>query len=101
MPALLAVFLVGTALSGDLSTAAKLSSRPRWCAPAAARAGQSSAPDAWDQVREQGQQQPCRRLARAGLALGNNPELALKLGSGLAHELPDRAEPLVLQAQAQ
>jgi tetratricopeptide (TPR) repeat protein len=101
MPGLLAVLLVGTALSGDLSTAAKLSSRPRWCAPAVARAGESSAPDAWDQVREQGRQQLCRRLARAELALGNNPELALKLGAELAHDLPDRAEPLVLEAQAQ
>lgn len=101
MPAQLAVFLIGTALSGDLSTAAKLSSRPRWCAPPSARAGEPSAPDAWDQVREQGRQQLCRRLARAELALGSNPELALKLGAELAHDLPDRAEPLVLEAQAQ
>jgi hypothetical protein len=101
MPSLLAVFLVGTALSGDLSTAARLSSRPRWCAPPSARAGEAAAPDAWDQVREQGRQQFCRRLARAELALGSNPELALKLAAELARDLPDRPEPLVLEAQAQ
>jgi tetratricopeptide (TPR) repeat protein len=100
MPALSAVFLIGAVLSGDLSTAAKLSSRPRWCAPPSARAGEPSAPGAWDQVREQGRQQVCRRLARAELALGSNPDLALKLAAELAHDLPDRAEPLVLQAQA-
>ena len=101
MPALLAVFLIGTALSGDLSTAAKLSSRPRWCAPPLVRAGEPSTPDAWDQVREQGRQRLCRLLARAQLALGSDPELALKLAAELARELPDRAEPLVLEAQAQ
>jgi len=101
MSAPLAVFLIGTALSGDLSTAAKLSSRPRWCAPPVVGAGEPSAPDAWDQVRELGRQQLCRRLARAELALGSNPALALELGAELAHDLPDRAEPLVLEAQAQ
>ncbi|HEU4581049.1 MAG TPA: hypothetical protein VFS67_22480 [Polyangiaceae bacterium] len=101
MSSSLAVFLVGAALSGDLSTAAKLSSRPRWCAPPAPRAGEPSAPDAWDQVREQGRQQFCRRLARAELALGTDPELASRLAAELARDLPQRAEPLVLEARAQ
>jgi len=52
-------------------------------------------------VRELGRQRLCRRLARAELALGSDPALALKLGAELAHDLPDRAEPLVLEAQAQ
>src|SRR4051794_33926619 len=115
------VFLVATALSADLSTAAKLGNRSSLCAPrrgqagsglspsaqsgsgpsASALSGEPAAPDAWDQVRERGRLQLCRRLARAQLALGTRPELALQLARELAQELPERAEPRVIEAQAQ
>jgi len=96
-----AVFLVATALSGDLSTAAQLSARPSLCAPRRARAGEADAAGAWEQVREQAQQQICRRLARAQLELAARPERALQLGQELARDLPARAEPWVIQARAQ
>jgi hypothetical protein len=96
-----AVFLVATALSGDLSTAAQLSARPALCAPRRVQPGEPEGSGAWDQVREQAQQQTCRRLARAQLELGARPERALQLAQELARELPERVEPLVIQARAQ
>src|SRR5687768_4010619 len=110
-----AVLLVATALSADLTTAAKLGNRPSLCAPrltsrsAPSRSAPSdgapslepAAPGAWDQVREQGRLRLCRRLARAQLALGVRPELALQLARELQRELPGRAEPRLIEAQAQ
>jgi len=95
------VLLVATALSVDLSTAAKLGGRSSFCVPPPTQSGESTAPGAWDQVREQGRLQLCRRLARAQLALGAQPELALQLAKELERELPERAEPRVITAQAQ
>jgi tetratricopeptide (TPR) repeat protein len=63
--------------------------------------GEPQSPDAWDQIREQGRQQLCWRLARAQLELGAQPELSLRLGQQLARELPARPEPWLLQARAQ
>jgi hypothetical protein len=100
------VFLVASALSADLTTAAKLGNRSSLCAPRSSQPrsvqpGEATTPGAWDQVREQGRLRLCRRLARAQLALGAQPELALELARELARELPDRAEPRVIEAQAQ
>jgi len=100
------VFLVASALSADLTTAAKLGNRSSLCAPRSSQPrsvqpGEATATGAWDQVREQGLLRLCRRLARAQLALGAQPELALELARELARELPDRAEPRVIEAQAQ
>jgi hypothetical protein len=95
------VLLVAATLGGDLPTAAKLSARPAVCAPAGASAGDSSPPGAWDQMREQGRQQLCQRLARAQLELGSRPGLALRLARELARDFPERPEPWTLQARAQ
>jgi len=95
-----AVFLVATALSGDLSTVAQLSARPALCAPRRVQPGEPDGSGAWDQVREQAQQQTCRRLARAQLELGGRPERAGQLAQELARELPARVEPVLIQARA-
>jgi hypothetical protein len=96
-----AAFLVASALSADLTTAVKLSARPSACGYASARAGDTTGPDAWDQVRERGREQLCRRLARVQLELVAQPAQALRLAQELARELPGRPEPWTLQARAQ
>lgn len=95
------VLLFAAALGGDLPTAAKLSARPAVCAAAGLSSGGDGTTGAWDQVREKGRQQLCRRLARAQLELGARPGLSLRLAREISHDLPDLPEPWALQARAQ
>jgi hypothetical protein len=96
------LLLLMAAEASDLTLPFGESSRPRLCAPNAARDAAERARGAgpWDRVRHQRTVELCLGLARAQIRLARAPADVIAAARQLAREWPGRPEPRVLEARA-